>query len=122
MALLLVSGGFVTYELITRRQTMMHDLSTLAEVIGNESAPSVALGNGDTDRGQEVLGALKGKPHIVAAALYKDGHLFAQYPTNQTAGFFPSGLSRMVSPDSRTITWFSFTKLSSRAIRPACSI
>jgi signal transduction histidine kinase/ActR/RegA family two-component response regulator len=89
VALLLVSGGFVTYELITRRQTMMHDLSTLAEVIGNESAGACALEDGDTDRGQEVLGALKGKPHIVAAALYKDGHLFAQYPTNQTPSFFP---------------------------------
>jgi len=37
-ALLLVAAGFVTYELLTRRQNMTRDLSTLAEVLGNESA------------------------------------------------------------------------------------
>ena len=37
VALLLVSAGFVTYELVTFRRTMAHDLSTLAEIIGNQS-------------------------------------------------------------------------------------
>ena len=88
VALLLVSAGFVTYELITRRQILMRDLATLAEVIGNESA--AALAYEDEERAQEVLGALRAKPYIVAAALYKDGRLFAQYPADPTApGFFP---------------------------------
>jgi len=89
VALLLVSGGFVTYELITRRQTMMRDLSTLAEIIGNESASALAYG--DKDRAEEILGALSAKKHIVAAGLYRDGHLFVRYPTGGTApGLFPA--------------------------------
>ena len=87
VALLLVSAGFVTYELITRRQAMMRDLATLAEVISLQSAP--ALDFNEQDGAREVLSALSVRPYIVAAALYKDGHLFAQYPTNQPPGFFP---------------------------------
>jgi PAS domain S-box-containing protein len=90
VALLLVSGGFVTYELVTFRQTMTRDLSTLAEVIGNESTS--ALSFGDQDRAGEILGALKAKKHIIAAALYEaDGHLLVQYqPTNTAADSFPA--------------------------------
>jgi PAS domain S-box-containing protein len=78
VALLLVSAGFVTYELVTFRQTMTRDLSTLAEVIGNESTS--ALSFEDQERAGEILGALKAKKHIVAAALYEaNGHLLAQY-------------------------------------------
>jgi PAS domain S-box-containing protein len=90
VALLLVSGGFVTYELVTFRQSMTRDLSTLAEVIGNESTS--ALSFGDQDRAGEILGGLKAKKHIVAAALYEaDGHLLAQYqPTNTAADSFPA--------------------------------
>jgi len=82
VALLLVSGGFVAYELITYRKAMRHDLSILAEIIGNESASALAFE--DKDRAEEILGALSAKKHITAAALYKDGHLFAQYPVGQT--------------------------------------
>src|SRR5688572_21318477 len=83
-ALLLVSAGFVTYELFTFRETMKRDLSTLAEIIGNESIQ--ALSFDDSDRGSEILGALKAKKHIVAAAIYKkDGHLLAQYPSAAAA-------------------------------------
>jgi PAS domain S-box-containing protein len=90
VALLLVSAGFVTYELVTFRQTMTRDLSTLAEVIGNESTS--ALSFGDQDRAGEILGGLKAKKHIVAAALYEaNGHLLAQYqPTNTAADSFPA--------------------------------
>ena len=89
VALLLVSGGFVAYELITYQKAMRRDLSTLAEIIGNESASALAFE--DKDRAEEILGALSAKKHITAAALYKDGHLFAHYPAAQTApGLFPS--------------------------------
>ena len=89
VALLLVSAGFVTYELITRRQIMMRDLSTLAEIIGNESASALAYG--DKDRAEEILSALSAKKHIVAAGLYRDGRLFARYPAGRTTpGLFPA--------------------------------
>ena len=78
VALLLVSAGFVTYELVTFRQTMAHDLSTLAEIIGNQS--TAALTFDDKDTAKEILGALCAQKHIVAAALYgKNGYLFASY-------------------------------------------
>ncbi len=78
VALLLVSAGFVTYELVTFRQTMTRDLSTLAEIIGNQS--TAALTYGDKDAAKEILAALSAKKHIVAAALYdKDGQLLASY-------------------------------------------
>src|SRR5258706_12688664 len=77
-ALLLVAAGFMTYEMITRRQNMTHDLSTLAEVIGNES--TAALDFDAEERATEILGALSAKKHIVAAALYTaTGHLLAGY-------------------------------------------
>ncbi|HTB84685.1 MAG TPA: ATP-binding protein [Candidatus Sulfotelmatobacter sp.] len=88
VALLLVSAGFVTYELVTFRQTMAQDISTLAEIIGNQS--SAALSFGDKDTAREILGALSAKKHIVAAALYdKDGHLMSVYPGNGQIGFMP---------------------------------
>jgi signal transduction histidine kinase/uncharacterized membrane protein affecting hemolysin expression/ActR/RegA family two-component response regulator len=89
VALLLVSAGFVTYELATFRKTMVSDLSTLADVIGNESTS--ALDFKDQDRAKEILGGLTAEKHIVAAALYdSDGKLFAEYPTNATATDFPA--------------------------------
>jgi signal transduction histidine kinase/HAMP domain-containing protein len=85
VALLLVSAGFVTYELVTFRQTMAQDISTTAEIIGNQS--TAALSFGDKDTANEILGALSAKKHIVAAALYdKDGHLMAVYPRNGQGG------------------------------------
>ena len=75
VALLLVSAGFVTYELITYRQIMMRDLATLAEIIGDRS--TAALTFDDKADAKENLKALSAKKHIVAAALYKHGRLFA---------------------------------------------
>ena len=78
VALLLVSAGFVTYELVTYRQTMTRDLSTLAEIFGNQS--TAALTYGDKKTAGEILAALRAKKHIVGAALYdKDGRLLASY-------------------------------------------
>lgn len=90
-AVLFVSGGFVLYELVTYRQTMTHDLSTLAEIIGNESTS--ALSFQDQDAAQEILGALSARKHIHAAALYdENGNLFASYSTTTqiTPGLFPA--------------------------------
>jgi signal transduction histidine kinase/HAMP domain-containing protein len=90
VALLLVSAGFVTYDWLTFRKSMVRDLSTLAEVIGNES--SSALSFEDPDRGKEILEGLRAEKHIVAAALYdKDGHLLASYSALKSGeGFVPT--------------------------------
>lgn len=90
VALLLASSGFATYELVTFRQTMSRDLSTLAEIIGNQS--TAALTYGDKAAAKEILAALSAKKHVVAAALYnKDGRLLASYSGGNTpAVSFPN--------------------------------
>jgi len=89
-ALLLVAAGFVTYELLTRRQNMTRDLSTLAEVLGNESTG--ALSFEETNRMTEILSALRAKKQIVAAAFYNHaGHLLARYqPESASPQIFPA--------------------------------
>src|SRR5690349_14237317 len=90
VALLLVSAGFVTYELATFPQTMMADLSTLAKIIGDRSTAALSFDN-KTDA-EETLHALNFWKHITAAALYdKNGELFAQYrPSPAAVDSFPS--------------------------------
>ena len=90
VALLLVSAGFVTYDWVTFQKSMERDLSTLAEVIGNESTAAVTYQ--DQSRSKEILDGLSAEKHIVAAALYdKDGHLLATYSASKSAeGFVPS--------------------------------
>src|SRR6476620_2904403 len=89
VALLLVSAGFVTYELITFKQTMQRNLSTLAEIIGNESTGALAYD--DKDRAEEILAALAGEEHITAAALYdNNGRIFAEDPRRKAGhAIFP---------------------------------
>src|SRR5437868_10258602 len=79
VALLLAFCGFIACELFTYRQALSHDLSTLAEIIGNRS--SAALIFEEKSDAEETLNALSAKRHITAAALYtKDGKLLARYP------------------------------------------
>ena len=77
-ALGLASAGFVIYEQVTYRRTMVNDLTTLANVIGATS--TAALTFEDTQAAREFLAALKTKPRIVAACFYtKDGRFFVGY-------------------------------------------
>jgi len=89
VALLLVSAGFVAYELVTFRQTMARDISTQAEILGNQS--TAALSFGDRDTAREILGALSAKKHIVAAALYDTGgRLMAVYAGSGQSSALPT--------------------------------
>src|SRR5688572_17959309 len=89
VALLLVSGGFVTYEFFTRREAMIRDLSGLGDIIGDRSTAALTF---DTPKdAEETLRALSARKNIRAAAIYdQKGRLFAQYPTSSTeTGVFP---------------------------------
>src|SRR5260221_11311900 len=82
--LVLTCGTFLTYELVTFRQTMVRSLSTLAAVIAANSTAALAFDN--RADATEVLSALTAEPHIVGAVLYdKHGTLFPQYPSTATA-------------------------------------
>jgi signal transduction histidine kinase/ActR/RegA family two-component response regulator len=89
VALLLVSGGIVACELITGRQAMTRDLSTLAAIIGDRSA--AALSFNDKADAKETLAALNAKKHVLAAALYDtNGRLFTQFERGGGQNLFPA--------------------------------
>src|SRR5229473_3490204 len=87
--LVLTCGTFLTYELVTFRQTMVRSLSTLAAVIAANSTAALAFDN--RADATEVLSALVAEQHIVGAGLYdKAGTLFAKYPSAATDDLFPT--------------------------------
>ena len=93
VVLLLACGAFLTYELLTFRQTMVRNLSTLAQVVAANSTAAVAFDN-RTDA-TEVLSALSAERHIVAAGLYDNtGTLFAKYPDTAPDDGWPARLER----------------------------
>src|SRR5258705_1579108 len=87
--LLLTCAAFFAYEFLTFRQAMVRQLSTLGEIIADNSTASLAFDNQDDAR--EILAALKAERHIVAACLYdKQGALFSTYPEHLPADAFPA--------------------------------
>jgi len=78
LALLLACSGFVTYELITFRQSLVNDLTTDANVLAfNVTAPILF---GDPEAATASLAALKAKPRIRSATITTaDGKVFAGY-------------------------------------------
>jgi signal transduction histidine kinase/CheY-like chemotaxis protein/HAMP domain-containing protein len=85
LALLLISIAFATYELVTFRQSMIRDLRGLAELIANQS--TAVLSFDDADNAREILNALRARPHIVSACMYKGAKPFVSYfrPASITA-------------------------------------
>ena len=78
LALLLACSAFVTYELITFRQSLVNDLTTDANVLTfNVTAPILF---GDPEAATASLAALKAKPRIRSATITTaDGKVFAGY-------------------------------------------
>lgn len=78
IVVLLASLGFVISELVTLRERLTADLSTLAQVVGSNS--TAALTFGDRQAASEVLSALRAQPSIIAAGIYTArGEPFANY-------------------------------------------
>jgi two-component system, sensor histidine kinase len=81
--LLLVCAAIVTYDIHLFRQTMAHDMATLADVIAGNS--TAALTFQDARAAQDVLSALRAEPHITVACIYgPDGKPFATYVRDQS--------------------------------------
>jgi signal transduction histidine kinase len=86
VALLLACAAFVTFETITFRKEMVQNLSTLAKIIGNNTA--AALDFNDAQSAGETLSALKAQPNIVGACIFsRNGSVFAKY--DRTGGALP---------------------------------
>src|SRR6266545_3431024 len=92
-ALALACGAFLTYDLVMFQNRLETDLSVLADLIGQNS--TAALSFNDTKAAREILADLKGKPNIVAAAMYaSSGKVFATYRRDDSPGSFPPSLPR----------------------------
>ncbi|HWX18554.1 MAG TPA: PAS domain S-box protein [Candidatus Binatia bacterium] len=78
VALLLACLAFATYEVITFRRAMISNLSTLAEIVGNNS--TAALDFNDRKGAEETLSGLRAEPNIIGAGIYnREGAVFAVY-------------------------------------------
>jgi len=87
VSLLLACVGFVAYEIIAFRQGMVRNLTTLAQIVGDNS--SGALDFNDPKAAQDVLSALHAEPNIISASIYtKDGQEFATYRRANAAADF----------------------------------
>jgi PAS domain S-box-containing protein len=88
-ALLLTGAGFITYELITFQSWLENYIGTVGEIIAQNSTS--ALSFDDEKAARETLSSVSVERHIAGVALYnRDGRLFAHWPTNLTANYFPA--------------------------------
>jgi len=89
ITLLVASIAFMAKDILTFRQTLINDTSSLAQVIGTNS--SGALVFDDRRAAEKNLSALNAKPHVVFACIYsRDGKVFATYsPRGRRANLSP---------------------------------
>jgi nitrogen fixation/metabolism regulation signal transduction histidine kinase len=87
IALVLACAAFAVYEVLAFRKAMVQNVSTLAQMIGDNSA--AALDFNDSKSAEETLASLKAEPSIAAARIYsKQGEAFARY--DRPGGGVPS--------------------------------
>ena len=78
VSLLLACAAFAIYDVVTLRRAMTQEATTLAELVGINSA--VALGFDDVVSAAETLGALSAASQVIAAVIYdREGAVFARY-------------------------------------------
>ena len=93
LVILVTVAAFVTYEVLTVRQTTLKNLATLGRVIAANSTAALAFANEADAR--EILAALRVEPHVVAAGLYdKQGRVFARYPADLPLDALPAAPNR----------------------------
>jgi signal transduction histidine kinase/CheY-like chemotaxis protein len=77
-ALLLACAAFITYDLVSFREGIVHNLSIQAQVAGSNSVSALLFN--DPHSAETTLAALKVAPNIVSAGIYTlDGRPFAIY-------------------------------------------
>jgi signal transduction histidine kinase/CheY-like chemotaxis protein len=78
VALMLACSTFLAYELVTYRKTATQQLTTLAQIVAQNSTAALAFD--DRRSASETLAALRAEPNLVAACIYtKDGRPFAAF-------------------------------------------
>ncbi len=101
VALLIACVAFAIYDVVTFRRTMVANVSTIAEIVGNNCEG--ALDFHDPKSAEETVSALRAEPGIEAGCVYdKAGEILASYsrenkqsktllPPPQRAGFLFKG-------------------------------
>lgn len=88
LALLLAGIVLIAFEYVRSRQEMAEDLTSLAEVIAQNSTAVLSFDDPDTAR--DTLRTLEAREPIVAGAIYnQEGDLFAQYARQGESPVFP---------------------------------
>src|SRR4051812_34302033 len=78
LALLLACGSFVIYDLLTFREEMVKELTSMTDIIGANS--TAALSFGDQADATGTLASLRSQPAILGArVIAADGKIFASY-------------------------------------------
>jgi len=100
VALFLAGTAFIIWQWFSIRKTMVHNLSTQARIIADNS--KAALSFEDSQDAQAVLQALKAEPSIVFGGVYtKKGEIFASYYRNDFE-------LQQVKPDTIKKSGYSF--------------
>src|SRR5215831_3243379 len=91
-AALVISGiGIVASDSLLFRGYLQRDLSALARIIGDNCTAALAFD--DPRTANETLGALRARPHLVAACVYRtNGAQFAGYHRSAAEMDCPSRL------------------------------
>jgi PAS domain S-box-containing protein len=77
-ALTLACLAFLTYDQLTFRNTLVHNVSAEAQVVGLNSVSALVFN--DPESAKTTLSALRASPEILAATIFTgDGHVFATY-------------------------------------------
>ena len=85
IVLLLSSSIFVGSQVVTYKRLIVGELKAVAEIIASNVAAAVIFDDRATAR--ETLAALRDKPGIVAARIYRyDGSLFAEFAAQPATG------------------------------------
>src|SRR3954471_7890260 len=78
LALALAAIGIVAFDAFLFKQSLTRDLSALSRIIADNSTAALAFN--DPRAATETLAALRARPHLTAACIYRvDGSLLARY-------------------------------------------
>ena len=87
-ALLLAAIGIVTFDAALFRRSLIFDLSALSRIIADNSTAAIVFD--DPRTASETLAALRARPHLVTACIYRaDGSILARYARQEATSVCP---------------------------------
>jgi signal transduction histidine kinase len=102
-ALVLACASFITYDLVSFRNTIVSNLTIQASIIGSNSVSALVFN--DPKSAETTLTALAAEPDIVSAGLYgSDGRLFAAY--ERAASHAEPPPARATTVSDTQLSWF----------------